>query len=946
MLFLQLFGGVALLDENTPVVGPAVQRRRLALLALLAASPTRGLSRDKLIGFFWPDEDRERARHFLADSLFTLRKQLGKESVLTVGDDLLLNPELVRADVADFHEALAKGDREGAVALYRGPFLDGFFVSDAPEFERWVESERARLARLCAEGLEGLARESAERGEHERAAHWWGRLAAFDPLNSLVALRLMRSLAAAGDRARALQHARVHAALLREELDAAPDPEVEALAAELARAPEPAPRPTPAPAPKAPPVEPDVPPAAPTPTPAAPRAPGWKTRRAAVGAGALVLALLLIPGVWWLRGWMDDAATPARAPTTIAIFPFDVSGDEREWEEGMVYLLFAGLDGAGDLRVADPYLLLSRVTEEGGATPISPSDAASIARSLDADAYLRGTVVRSGESYRATASLYETRGDAAAVRVTAEGTHPAHVADELSRALLARRFGAPAERLSLAATRTTESIPALKEFLAGEQEFRAARYLQAAAAFARAVDEDPSFALAHYRLSTASEWSFRFTEAQRAANEALRLSERLSARDQTLIRAWQAFVTGDPGTAEQLYEGIVTEEPSDVEARSGLGEVRAHYNPVLGRPVRQAVGDFQRVLRDAPNYGEARFHMLEFAASDGNRAAFDSLLVGVDAGSEQHLSWKAARTLAWGTPAEGREMLQRLRGEEEVVVGIAAVRAGANFRDPPAAEAIARLLTTPDRPDPWRAAGRILVAQGELMRGAWGAARAQLDSAAVIEPAWALEIGALGALLPGAQTNEAELRRLRGELEAWDPSRSTPGLAFFFAIHADAHAQLRLYLLALLAVRLGDDAAVDRHTAELRVAGQTQEGREFGSSLLASVEAHRAARRGDLERALRLLDERPMHASLERIALSPFFARSLDRWLRAELHQRLGRHEEALRWYASLTDGPDILFWAPAHQRQADILTRLGRRDAAGRHHALFQAIRPSATAP
>ena len=43
---------------------------------------------------------------------------------------------------ADGHEALE---------LYRGPFLPGFFVADAPEFERWMEEERARLrARACS----------------------------------------------------------------------------------------------------------------------------------------------------------------------------------------------------------------------------------------------------------------------------------------------------------------------------------------------------------------------------------------------------------------------------------------------------------------------------------------------------------------------------------------------------------------------------------------------------------------------------------------------------------------------------------------------------------------------------------------------------------------------------------------------------------------------------
>ena len=46
----------------------------------------------------------------------------------------------------------------------------------------------------------------------------------------------MRALVAAGDRAGALQHARVYEVLMEQELDAPPDREVVALAAELRRA--------------------------------------------------------------------------------------------------------------------------------------------------------------------------------------------------------------------------------------------------------------------------------------------------------------------------------------------------------------------------------------------------------------------------------------------------------------------------------------------------------------------------------------------------------------------------------------------------------------------------------------------------------------------------------------------------------------------------------------
>jgi TolB-like protein len=123
------------------------------------------------------------------------------------------------------------------VACYRGPFLDGFFLSGAPEFERWVETERVAFARAFTEALETLAIAAESRGEQAEAAGWWTRLAEQEPLSSRVIIRLMAALAAHGDRAGALEQARRYEEELGRELEASPNPAVVALADRLRRAP-------------------------------------------------------------------------------------------------------------------------------------------------------------------------------------------------------------------------------------------------------------------------------------------------------------------------------------------------------------------------------------------------------------------------------------------------------------------------------------------------------------------------------------------------------------------------------------------------------------------------------------------------------------------------------------------------------------------------------------
>jgi Tol biopolymer transport system component/DNA-binding SARP family transcriptional activator len=217
------------------VSGSAAQPRRLAILALLAAAGEQGLTRDKVLAYLWTDTEEERARRGLNQALYALRQDLGSDEVFLGGHGLRLNPEVVSSDVGEFEQAIDRGRLEDAAAHYTGSFLDGFHLPGAPEFERWAEEERAVLARCYAESLEKLAKRSEAKGDWPDAVGWWRKVAAQDPLNARVALCLMRALVAAGDRAGALQHARVYEALMEQELDAPPDRQVVELAAELRR---------------------------------------------------------------------------------------------------------------------------------------------------------------------------------------------------------------------------------------------------------------------------------------------------------------------------------------------------------------------------------------------------------------------------------------------------------------------------------------------------------------------------------------------------------------------------------------------------------------------------------------------------------------------------------------------------------------------------------------
>ena len=215
MFNLRMLGGASLEGPDGPVAGRAGLRQRVALLALLAVEHPRPLSRDNLLACLWPESGTDDGRHLLRDTLYILRSALGDDSVLSTGDDLRLNPDRLTCDLWEFEAALARDDPAAAVAVYHGPLLSGFHLSDAEEFEPLGGGERSRLARRYVQALEQLAEREMRGGDPVRAAEWWARLAGEDPYNSRIALRYMQALEAAGDRAGALRHASAHSDLLR-----------------------------------------------------------------------------------------------------------------------------------------------------------------------------------------------------------------------------------------------------------------------------------------------------------------------------------------------------------------------------------------------------------------------------------------------------------------------------------------------------------------------------------------------------------------------------------------------------------------------------------------------------------------------------------------------------------------------------------------------------------
>lgn len=249
----QTLGPVSLTDaEGRELHALIAQPRRLALLAYLAVAAPRGLQRrDVLLTLFWPELDQQHARAALRQALRVIRNSLG-DVVSSRGDDEIgLDFKRFWCDADAFDGAIAGERWDEALRLYRGELLEGFFISGAPEFERWVDAQRSRLRSAASAAARALVERATQIGDMAGAAQWAERGLRLAPLDEALMQRLIGILDRVGDRAGAVQAYEDFARRLAQELEVRPSAETQALLAsvrerEVAVAPIALPAPTPA----------------------------------------------------------------------------------------------------------------------------------------------------------------------------------------------------------------------------------------------------------------------------------------------------------------------------------------------------------------------------------------------------------------------------------------------------------------------------------------------------------------------------------------------------------------------------------------------------------------------------------------------------------------------------------------------------------------------------
>lgn len=242
-LTLRVLGELQVSIDDVPIQSFESDKVR-ALLAYLAVVADRAHTREELIGLLWPDFTEETARHNLRQALFNLRLVLGDHMakppyLLISRHSIQFNREsdywLDLAQLNETFEAWEKNRNqaitdpsifiprlEEMVDLYRGEFLQHFYIADSTAFEDWIVLNRETLRQQMMEALACLANALELRGEFQTARRYAARQLELDPWREEAHYQLMRLLAFDGQRSAALAQYETCKKILAEELGVEP----------------------------------------------------------------------------------------------------------------------------------------------------------------------------------------------------------------------------------------------------------------------------------------------------------------------------------------------------------------------------------------------------------------------------------------------------------------------------------------------------------------------------------------------------------------------------------------------------------------------------------------------------------------------------------------------------------------------------------------------------
>ncbi len=222
-LEIYLLGNIEIRLDNQSIL-EKLSSKAIALLCFLCANKGKKFGRDKLATYFWNGVNIESARYNLRYNFWNIRKiinenKFSEDILISTKDSCMINPNYdFYIDIFHLDNILnsieknlnIKANLNNAKKLFKGEFLEEFYIKNCPEFNDWIFYERAKLQRTY------------EDKEYDNAINLLEEMLNINPFKEELYLKLMKIYVDLGNRNSAIKQYERCENILREELNVRP----------------------------------------------------------------------------------------------------------------------------------------------------------------------------------------------------------------------------------------------------------------------------------------------------------------------------------------------------------------------------------------------------------------------------------------------------------------------------------------------------------------------------------------------------------------------------------------------------------------------------------------------------------------------------------------------------------------------------------------------------
>ncbi len=242
---IQVLGGLSIMDGSGELIELSSRKAEAIVIYLLFSEKT-SVEREEMATLLWADMPESNALTNLRVTLANIKKQCG-DLLLVTRRRISIHPEaVIETDRTALEETMNATAANGLdkkelpleqarilaekTALYRGDFLQGFFVRNAIAFEDWAAYERETLRRQMIDALQMLIHTFKKNHMLREGIAAANQLLFIDSFNDAAYQWLIELYALNGERDKALETYEKYYTFLAEEIGVEPTDEVIALA--------------------------------------------------------------------------------------------------------------------------------------------------------------------------------------------------------------------------------------------------------------------------------------------------------------------------------------------------------------------------------------------------------------------------------------------------------------------------------------------------------------------------------------------------------------------------------------------------------------------------------------------------------------------------------------------------------------------------------------------